>query len=58
MRILVAAACASLAFWTGGARAQTVNSAITQASPFDGFKVGGTVDHRRHEAKFDRAASA
>jgi opacity protein-like surface antigen len=53
MKMLVAVACTSIALWASCASAQNVEHAVAQTSPFDGLKVGGTVDHRRHEAKFD-----
>lgn len=51
MKIAVAAASMALALWTISASAQTADREET--SPFDGVKIGGTVDNRRHEGKFD-----
>jgi len=58
MKVSVVAACAVLALSATDAYAQSANGSAGDASadgvsPFDGFKIGGTVDYRRHEGKFD-----
>jgi len=53
VKFSVVAACAVLALSASSACAQSADDHVIAASPFDGFKVGGTVDYRRHEGKFD-----
>ncbi len=49
----VLVACAVLALSASSAYAQSANDRTADTARFDGFKVGGTVDYRRHEGKFD-----
>ena len=53
MKLSVIAACAVFTLSASSAYAQSVDDGPADIAPFDGFKLGGTVDYRRHEGKFD-----